>query len=73
LNTGKTVHPVLESGIAQFQLVHVHPFVDGNGRTSRLLSTLCLLAGEDLDLETLLGRLGNVPRRTVPSRAQRQA
>jgi Fic family protein len=30
------------SGIAQFQLVHIHPFVDGNGRTSRLLSTLCL-------------------------------
>lgn len=28
--------------IAQFQLVHIHPFVDGNGRTSRLLSTLCL-------------------------------
>ncbi|MCC6743595.1 MAG: Fic family protein [Acidobacteria bacterium] len=36
------VHPVLVAGIAQFQLVHVHPFVDGNGRTSRLLSTLCL-------------------------------
>ncbi|MDE2059807.1 MAG: Fic family protein [candidate division NC10 bacterium] len=36
------VHPVLVSGIAQFQLVHIHPFVDGNGRTSRLLSTLCL-------------------------------
>ncbi|KAF0125133.1 MAG: hypothetical protein FD189_1839 [Elusimicrobia bacterium] len=36
------VNPVLESGIAQFQLVHIHPFVDGNGRTSRLLSTLCL-------------------------------
>jgi Fic family protein len=36
------VHPVLVSGIAQFQLVHIHPFKDGNGRTSRLLSTLCL-------------------------------
>ncbi len=42
------VHPVLMSGIAQFQLVHIHPFVDGNGRTSRLLSTLCLYrAGYD--------------------------
>jgi len=30
------------AGIAQFQLVHIHPFVDGNGRTARLLSTLCL-------------------------------
>ncbi|MBI3269376.1 MAG: Fic family protein [Planctomycetes bacterium] len=40
---GKTdIHPVLVAGIAQFQLVHIHPFVDGNGRTSRLLSTLCL-------------------------------
>jgi Fic family protein len=36
------IHPVIVAGIAQFQLVHVHPFVDGNGRTARLLSTLCL-------------------------------
>ncbi len=36
------INPVLEAGIAQFQLVHIHPFVDGNGRTSRLLSTLSL-------------------------------
>ncbi|GJM07256.1 MAG: cell division protein Fic [marine bacterium B5-7] len=35
-------HPVLVAGIAQFQLVHIHPFLDGNGRTARLLSTLCL-------------------------------
>lgn len=48
LNTVSEVHPVLVSGVAQFQLVHIHPFVDGNGRTSRLLSTLCLYrAGYD--------------------------
>jgi Fic family protein len=42
------IHPVLVSGIAQFQLAHIHPFVDGNGRSSRLLSTLCLYrAGYD--------------------------
>ena len=42
------IHPILVSGIAQFQLVHIHPFLDGNGRTSRLLSTLCLYkAGYD--------------------------
>ncbi len=42
LNAPGDIHPVLVSGIAQFQLVHIHPFIDGNGRTSRLLSTLCL-------------------------------
>jgi Fic family protein len=44
----ETIHPVLVAGIGQFQLVHIHPFIDGNGRTSRLLSTLCLYrAGYD--------------------------
>lgn len=48
LRKEKTIHPVLVAGIAQFQLVHIHPFVDGNGRTSRLLSTLALYqAGYD--------------------------
>ncbi|MFQ5356571.1 MAG: Fic family protein [Mariprofundaceae bacterium] len=48
LNAELDIHPVLISGIAQFQLVHIHPFLDGNGRTSRLLSTLCLYkAGYD--------------------------
>jgi Fic family protein len=48
LNSGLEIHPVLISGIAQFQLIHIHPFLDGNGRTSRLLSTLCLYkAGYD--------------------------
>ena len=48
LNSELDIHPVLVSGIAQFQLVHIHPFLDGNGRASRLLSTLCLYkAGYD--------------------------
>ena len=42
LDGEKSVHPVLVSGVAQFQLVHIHPFLDGNGRTSRILSTLWL-------------------------------
>jgi len=42
LNNERTIPPVLLAGIAQFQLVHIHPFLDGNGRTARLLSTLCL-------------------------------
>jgi Fic family protein len=48
LNKEQDTHPVLVSGIAQYQLVHIHPFLDGNGRASRLLSTLCLYrAGYD--------------------------
>lgn len=48
LNSELNIHPVLVSGIVQFQLVHIHPFLDGNGRASRLLSTLCLYkAGYD--------------------------
>ena len=48
LNREREIHPVLVSGIAQFQLVHIHPFLDGNGRTARLLSTLSLYrAGYD--------------------------
>lgn len=48
LNSEQEIHPVLLSSIAQFQFVHIHPFLDGNGRASRLLSTLCLYrAGYD--------------------------
>lgn len=42
LNGIKDVSPILIAGIAQFQFVHIHPFLDGNGRTARLLSTLIL-------------------------------
>jgi Fic family protein len=36
------MHPVLKSGIVHYELVRIHPFVDGNGRVSRGLSTFIL-------------------------------
>lgn len=45
LNTDTSINMVLVSGIAQFQLVHIHPFIDGNGRTARLLATLVMYRG----------------------------
>jgi Fic family protein len=42
INKAEDISPILVAGIAQFQFVHIHPFIDGNGRTARLLSTLIL-------------------------------
>ncbi len=42
LNSADEVSPILAAAIVQFQFVHIHPFIDGNGRTARLLSTLIL-------------------------------
>lgn len=36
-------HPVAQAALAHFELVSIHPFVDGNGRTARLLMNLILL------------------------------
>ena len=36
------VPPVLAAGIAQHKFVDIHPFIDGNGRTARVLCTLVL-------------------------------
>ena len=37
------VHPVLIAAYLHDELVRIHPFIDGNGRTSRLLMNLYLL------------------------------
>jgi len=42
INKAEDISPILVAGIVQFQFVHIHPFIDGNGRTARLLSTLML-------------------------------
>lgn len=36
-------HPIIIAAQAHFRLVNIHPFVDGNGRTARLLMNLILL------------------------------
>ncbi len=52
INQETKIHPVLKSGIIQFQFVHIHPFVDGNGRASRLLCAFYLYKS-DYDFKKL--------------------
>ncbi len=48
-STEQDIHSVLKSGIVHYELVRIHPFVDGNGRVARALSTLILfLEGYDI-------------------------
>ena len=42
METGK-VHPVLTAAYLHNELARIHPFIDGNGRTARLLMNLFLL------------------------------
>ncbi|MBU2632163.1 Fic family protein [Patescibacteria group bacterium] len=43
------IHPVLRSGIVHYELARIHPFIDGNGRVARAVSTLILfLEGYDI-------------------------
>ena len=36
------LHPVIQAGIVQHRLAWIHPFVDGNGRSARMFTTLLL-------------------------------
>lgn len=47
---GKQHHSILRAGIAHYELVRIHPFTDGNGRTARALAML-LLYLEDYDVK----------------------
>lgn len=42
-NNDKETHPLVKCALFTYEFVSIHPFQDGNGRLSRLLSTLLLL------------------------------
>ena len=39
---GKQHHSVIRAGITHYELVRIHPFTDGNGRTARAIAMLAL-------------------------------
>ncbi|KFM79166.1 Adenosine monophosphate-protein transferase FICD-like protein, partial [Stegodyphus mimosarum] len=43
LQSETQLHPVKKAALAHYKLVYIHPFVDGNGRTARLLMNLILM------------------------------
>jgi len=38
----QNLHPAFRAGITHYQLVFIHPFIEGNGRTARAMATLLL-------------------------------
>lgn len=43
------IHPAIKAGIVHYELVRIHPFLDGNGRVARAAATLMLfLEGYDV-------------------------
>lgn len=42
VNSKENEHPVEQAALAHHRLVTIHPFIDGNGRTARLVMNLIL-------------------------------
>lgn len=38
------LHPIFRAAITHYQLVYIHPFIEGNGRTARAMATLVMYA-----------------------------
>src|SRR3972149_8205953 len=36
------IEPVVEAGLTHYEIARIHPFIDGNGRTARIIATLVL-------------------------------
>jgi len=46
IDEGTFTHPIIKAAIIHFHLVYIHPFFDGNGRTSRALFYFYLIKNE---------------------------
>jgi Fic family protein len=47
--TGRETHSILRAGMTHYEIVRIHPFLDGNGRVARALATLVLFkSGYDI-------------------------
>ena len=53
IHTSDSINPILKAGMLHAQFETLHPFLDGNGRTGRLLITLYLLHSNLLERPTL--------------------
>lgn len=42
INNSEELNPVIAAGILHYEFVRIHPFIDGNGRTGRVLTALYL-------------------------------
>jgi Fic family protein len=38
----KEINPVILAGVVHYEIARIHPFIDGNGRTARLMASLIL-------------------------------
>lgn len=62
-NQNQDIYPVILAGIAHYEIVRIHPFVDGNGRTARVIATLILrLNGFDINGYFALDEFYNLNR-----------
>lgn len=58
------IHPVLKSGVVHYELVRIHPFLDGNGRVARAMAILVLFK-EGYDVKKFFSLEEHYDRDTV--------
>lgn len=66
----KGIHPVICAAYLHFGLVFIHPFNDGNGRTSRFLMNMCLIKNGFIPISPLKEEKRAYDRAIEESRAK---